>query len=173
MATNPAERKVKGRVRVRLRIDEGAAELHALPWELLSDPHQKPPIPLAASPLTPFSRYITSEGVGLSSSVSSRSACYSPSPIREICRPTRIPLIANGRYRPCARRWYFSASFLWPTYRYLGAFLFVCFLDKFKNPIGYEHLHVPEHSLVRHANYALCLPGSQEKWLVSHPCWSS
>lgn len=43
--------------RVRLRIDPGAPELHALPWELLREPGE-PPRFLAADPDTPFSRYL-------------------------------------------------------------------------------------------------------------------
>ncbi len=40
--------------RIRLRIDEGAPELHALPWELLRDGD----VALAANADTPFSRYL-------------------------------------------------------------------------------------------------------------------
>jgi hypothetical protein len=40
--------------RVRLRIDPGAAELHALPWELLWDENEL----LSACSTTPFSRYL-------------------------------------------------------------------------------------------------------------------
>lgn len=40
--------------RVRLRIDANAAELHALPWELL----QQGPVMLSAQADTPFSRYL-------------------------------------------------------------------------------------------------------------------
>lgn len=40
--------------RIRLRIDDSAAELHALPWELL----QEGPVMLAAQANTPFSRYL-------------------------------------------------------------------------------------------------------------------
>ncbi len=51
--------------RIRLRIDPTAAELHALPWELLTDG----PALLAAQAATPFSRYLPialpwSEAVG-------------------------------------------------------------------------------------------------------------
>ncbi len=41
--------------RIRLRIDEGAPELHALPWETLRDPESGD---LAAMKSTPFSRYL-------------------------------------------------------------------------------------------------------------------
>jgi len=45
--------------RVRLRIDSSAPELHILPWELLRDPGEGgPPLDLAASVATPFSRYL-------------------------------------------------------------------------------------------------------------------
>lgn len=47
----------EGRLRVRLWIDEGAPELHAIAWErLYHAPHGKP-VPLAVSELTPFSRF--------------------------------------------------------------------------------------------------------------------
>lgn len=45
--------------RVRLRIDAGAPELHAVPWELLRDGgNGSPPQDLAAASATPFSRYL-------------------------------------------------------------------------------------------------------------------
>ena len=45
--------------RVRLRIDAGAPELHALPWELLRDGGDGGPSQdLAAATATPFSRYL-------------------------------------------------------------------------------------------------------------------
>ena len=45
--------------RIRLRIDEQAPELHALPWELLHDPGNGGPIAdLAAANATPFCRYL-------------------------------------------------------------------------------------------------------------------
>ncbi len=43
--------------RVRLRIDEAAPELHALPWELLRDVDGEK-VQVAAAEATPFSRYI-------------------------------------------------------------------------------------------------------------------
>lgn len=47
------------RRRLRLRIDEAAPELHALPWELLRDAgFGGAPVDLAASVETPFSRYL-------------------------------------------------------------------------------------------------------------------
>lgn len=56
-ATGRAEAQTGGRLRVRLWIDDDAAELHALPWERLYHIHHGQPVPLAASALTPFSRY--------------------------------------------------------------------------------------------------------------------
>jgi formylglycine-generating enzyme required for sulfatase activity len=56
-ATGRAEAETEGRLRVRLWIDEGAAELHALPWERLYHPHKGQDVPLVTSTLTPFSRY--------------------------------------------------------------------------------------------------------------------
>ena len=45
--------------RIRLRIDEGAPELHQIPWELLRDIGEGGvPLDLAALDATPFSRYI-------------------------------------------------------------------------------------------------------------------
>jgi hypothetical protein len=45
--------------RIRLRIDEGAPELHQIPWELLRDPGEGAALlDLAAMDATPFSRYI-------------------------------------------------------------------------------------------------------------------
>jgi hypothetical protein len=44
--------------RIRLRIDEGAPELHQIPWELLRDTGEGVALDLAASEATPFSRYI-------------------------------------------------------------------------------------------------------------------
>ncbi len=46
-----------GRLRVRLWIDPGAAELHALPWERLYRPSGAVMTPLTTADLTPFSRY--------------------------------------------------------------------------------------------------------------------
>ena len=40
--------------RIRLRIDPGAAELHSIPWELLSEDN----VTLSAAAQTPFSRYL-------------------------------------------------------------------------------------------------------------------
>jgi HEAT repeat protein len=56
-ATGRAEAQTEGRLRVRLWIDDAAAELHALPWERLYHMHKGQPVPLATSALTPFSRY--------------------------------------------------------------------------------------------------------------------
>ncbi len=46
------------RRRVRLRIASAAAELHAVPWELLRDVDGAPVYDLAAAEATPFSRYL-------------------------------------------------------------------------------------------------------------------
>lgn len=58
--------EVRGRCprrRIRLRIDDSAPELHALPWELLRDPGygSVPPQDLAAAVATPFSRYLAGQ----------------------------------------------------------------------------------------------------------------
>jgi hypothetical protein len=57
LATGRAEAKTEGRLRVRLWIDDSAAELHALPWERLYHMHRGQTLPLSTSKLTPFSRY--------------------------------------------------------------------------------------------------------------------
>src|SRR5262249_40074030 len=50
--------------RIRLRIDEGAPELHPIPWELLRDiADGGVAIDLAAAEATPFSRYIAGSWV--------------------------------------------------------------------------------------------------------------
>jgi hypothetical protein len=51
---------VDRRCRLRLRIDESAAELQAVPWELLRQPASAgtPALDLAADSKTPFSRYL-------------------------------------------------------------------------------------------------------------------
>src|SRR5215211_3673837 len=53
-----AETLTGGRLRVRLRIDASAAELHALAWERLRHRFRGRDIPMATSALTPFSRYV-------------------------------------------------------------------------------------------------------------------
>jgi hypothetical protein len=55
--TGRAEAEAGGRVRVRLWIDDSAAELHAVPWERLYHIHRGQEVAMAASALTPFSRY--------------------------------------------------------------------------------------------------------------------
>ena len=60
--TGRAEAEAGGRVRVRLWIDDGAAELQVVPWERLYHLHKGKPVPLATSTLTPFSRYTGLEG---------------------------------------------------------------------------------------------------------------
>jgi tetratricopeptide (TPR) repeat protein len=52
-----AEAETGGRLRVRLQIDPGAAELHALPWERIYHYQRGQEVALAATGLTPFSRY--------------------------------------------------------------------------------------------------------------------
>lgn len=55
-----AARHACPRCRVRLRIDDRAPELQALPWELLAEhTAASPALCLAASDATPFSRYLT------------------------------------------------------------------------------------------------------------------
>ena len=56
-ATGRAEAQAEGRLRVRLWIDDGAAELHAFPWERLYHIHKGNQVPLTTSALTPFSRF--------------------------------------------------------------------------------------------------------------------
>ena len=56
-ATSLAQANTDGRVRVRLWIDDDAAELHGIPWERLYHIHRGEAIPLTTSTLTPFSRY--------------------------------------------------------------------------------------------------------------------
>jgi tetratricopeptide (TPR) repeat protein len=51
-----ADVEAGGRLRVRLRIDDEAAELGALPWERLYHSSRGQLIPLSTSTLTPFSR---------------------------------------------------------------------------------------------------------------------
>ncbi len=55
--TGRAEALMEGRLRVRLWIDDDAAELHALPWERMYHVHRGQSVPMAISTLTPFSRY--------------------------------------------------------------------------------------------------------------------
>ncbi|MBP7693897.1 MAG: hypothetical protein KA764_18385, partial [Anaerolineales bacterium] len=52
-----AQAQTAGRLRVRLRIDARAAELHALAWERLYHPSRGQSAPLATAVDTPFSRY--------------------------------------------------------------------------------------------------------------------
>jgi hypothetical protein len=56
-STGLAEAKSGGRLRVRLWIHDQAVELHAIPWERLYHIHKGTYAALAASALTPFSRY--------------------------------------------------------------------------------------------------------------------
>lgn len=56
-ATGQAAARTEGRLRVRLWIDDDAAELHALPWERVYHVYRGQPVPLATSSSTPFSRY--------------------------------------------------------------------------------------------------------------------
>ncbi len=52
----------EGRVRVRLWITDGAAELHALPWERLYHLPKGQAVPLSVSTSTPFSRFTAVRG---------------------------------------------------------------------------------------------------------------
>ena len=52
-----AEAETADRLRVRLQIDPGAAELHALDWERIYHYRRGQEVALAATGLTPFSRY--------------------------------------------------------------------------------------------------------------------
>jgi CHAT domain/NACHT domain len=73
-------------MRMRLSIDADAADLHALPWERLFLQWQGSAIPLAASSLVPFSRYIPLEE-GQQNPIEER-------PIRlllAVANPTRLP----------------------------------------------------------------------------------
>ena len=56
-ALRRAESRDLGRLRVRLRIDDEAAEVHAVAWERLHHLHRGRPIPVAISQRTPFSRF--------------------------------------------------------------------------------------------------------------------
>ncbi|MGH2653901.1 MAG: CHAT domain-containing protein [Actinomycetota bacterium] len=56
-ALRRAESRDRGRLRVRLRIDDAAAEVHAVAWERLHHLHRGRPIPVAISQRTPFSRF--------------------------------------------------------------------------------------------------------------------
>jgi hypothetical protein len=60
-ATARAESGTEGRLRVRLWIDDQAAELHAVSWERLLHRRHGQPAPVAISELTPFSRYTALE----------------------------------------------------------------------------------------------------------------
>lgn len=60
-ATGQAEAVSNGRLRVRLWVDDRAVALHALAWERLYHWHKGQAVPLAASALTPFSRYTSLE----------------------------------------------------------------------------------------------------------------
>jgi hypothetical protein len=48
----------QGRIRIRLWIDSGAVELHAIRWERLLLPDQKEPVSLTTAGHISFSRYI-------------------------------------------------------------------------------------------------------------------
>lgn len=55
--TGRADAEAGGRVRIRLWIDDRAAELHAVPWERLYHIYRGREVALTASVFTPFSRY--------------------------------------------------------------------------------------------------------------------
>lgn len=73
-------------MRLRLTIDPDAADLHALPWERLFLPWQGSSIPLAASSLVPFSRYIPLEE-GQQSPIEERPILV----LLAVANPTRLP----------------------------------------------------------------------------------
>jgi hypothetical protein len=73
-ARGKADERTGGLLRVRLRIEEEAAELHALPWERLYHIYRGQLMPLAVSASTPFSRYLPVPGV-VSSATSERPVC--------------------------------------------------------------------------------------------------
>lgn len=56
-AVGKAAAQSEGNIRVRLHIDQDAAELQALPWERMYHRHQGHLLPLTVSAATPFSRY--------------------------------------------------------------------------------------------------------------------
>ncbi len=58
LAAAQADARTDGRLRVRLRIDAAAAELHSVLWERLRHRHRGQDVPLATSARTPFSRYV-------------------------------------------------------------------------------------------------------------------
>lgn len=70
-AATRADSRTEGRLRVRLWIDEEAAELHAVPWERLHHLRHGQSAPVAVSELTPFSRYTALE-IGAPEQLSTR-----------------------------------------------------------------------------------------------------
>jgi hypothetical protein len=85
--TGRAEAETGGGVRVRLLIDDSAAELHAVPWERIYHIHHGDEVALAASVLTPFSRNTWLER-GEAEAVTER-------PLRllfALANPTNLPL---------------------------------------------------------------------------------
>ena len=56
-----AEAESAGRLQVRLQIDPAAAELHAVPWERIYHYRAGKELALAATALTPFSRFVSLE----------------------------------------------------------------------------------------------------------------
>jgi hypothetical protein len=53
-----ARAQSEGNLRLRLWIDPGASELHAIRWERLHHPYSEQWLPLAGTDQTPFSRYL-------------------------------------------------------------------------------------------------------------------
>lgn len=83
MARGRAQVQSDNRLRVRLWIDPDAAELHVIPWERIYHSHDGQFVPMAATLVTPFSRY-------------TRLEMADPTPISE--RPIRMLIaIANPK----------------------------------------------------------------------------
>lgn len=61
IATGKADKETEGRLRVRLHIDTAADELQALSWERIYHDYRGQFVPLAATELTPFSRFYRDE----------------------------------------------------------------------------------------------------------------
>jgi hypothetical protein len=84
-ALRRADSRERGRLRVRLRIDDEAAEIHAVAWERLHHLHRGRPIPVAVSQRTPFSRF-TETDFGLD-----KLATRSVRVLFAVSNPTELP----------------------------------------------------------------------------------
>lgn len=84
-ALRRADSREGGRLRVRLRIDDEAAEIHAVAWERLHHLHRGRPIPVAVSQRTPFSRF-TETDFGLD-----KLATRSVRVLFAVSNPTELP----------------------------------------------------------------------------------